>query len=893
MKRLQKKLRNWSCERNSDVITFSTQGRNICVPQNFIYSILVVLSLRFNNELALNWLNDFNTDFISEVKVELPKWLIEFASGSHCPEIVELAVRKMSKADVVMSARWHDFGGDHKATFLKIVDKKFKEDTAKPISKNFPTLNYSISLLKRHVASSADKEGNELLKALQAIKISENDGVSEFPQFKEAKPKEEKMDFEISLTNELKNYFEAENVTSARLHSILKKISAVEDLSPVIASLMPLIGKNNSAVYTTHITGFGNIVRRIGMTLQKKNKLIDLEDFIPIMTRHLSEDRVESNQKLNTLRLIAMDFHRKIFTKAKSASKPKQIPATVEVKSLVTLINKEREKKSRVALQTLDTSPNEDQLLGHLSDILVDDYHRVFTSTNEADLKLFFNASSQQLQSIFLSTADWDVIHNAITFLLSERSSDVNHNSILDFLWASERLRRLWKGREQSAERAKEHIIIMTVSQVEMYLHHFLAGCEDESEMETRLPQLFHFLRGAKMKDRQFVDLRKHVESLKVGSEHLRSKLANLLYLFRPAGQEGTKIVGAESSACSVDKIVYRVILDLAAIGDSPGIGDKMSDAFLFSLSLTSTHPHLLLRHLNLMARLLKGRCHNELKEFRTQRHMDYFSNLATVMCHLAPHMMEDRYLPTFKDIISECLEFLRVYPKIARRQSRPTSNHIFALLKRFLELDIVNGLKFLEEYTTLWHDLMAVYGTDTRDVQLYHAIFVVKVPQYQVPEHVLLAIQNDNFRGLDPADRIHIEHNLTGFPNMVIESIRSIHAALEDKGPKAVMPFEYGILDALTCILPDARAMAFDILLELIQHEPSKIKIYYQRMLNAMDQGPEILATERVMKFTVLAMTKSDEILKTVFRRGQKHDINVAKTIGRTISLLALLPAY
>jgi len=44
----------------------------------------------------------------------------------------------------------------------------------------------------------------------------------------------------------------------------------------------------------------------------------------------------------------------------------------------------------------------------------------------------------------------------------------------------------------------------MTVSQVEMYLHHFLAGCEDESEMETRLPQLFHFLRGAKMKGKTF-----------------------------------------------------------------------------------------------------------------------------------------------------------------------------------------------------------------------------------------------------------------------------------------------------------------------------------------------------------------------------------------------------
>ena len=93
---------------------------------------------------------------------------------------------------------------------------------------------------------------------------------------------------------------------------------------------------------------------------------------------------------------------------------------------------------------------------------------------------------------------------------------------------------------------------------------------------------------------------------------------------------------------------------------------------------------------------------------------------------------MEERYLPTFKDIIAECLEFLRVYPKIARRQSRPTTNSILALIKKFLELDIVNGLKFLEDYTTLWNDLFGVYGNDTRDVQLYHAVFVTKIPQYQ-----------------------------------------------------------------------------------------------------------------------------------------------------------------
>ena len=107
-------------------------------------------------------------------------------------------------------------------------------------------------------------------------------------------------------------------------------------------------------------------------------------------------------------------------------------------------------------------------------------------------------------------------------------------------------------------------------------------------------------------------------------------------------------------------------------------------------------------------------------------------------------------------------------------------------------------------------------------------------------PEHILLVFQNEDFRGFSPEERAHHDHNLKGYPNMVIESIRALHLALDqvDRGPRAIIPFEQGVLDALTCILPDARAMAFDILLEILRIEPTKIKIYYQRMLDAMDQG-------------------------------------------------------
>ena len=51
-----------------------------------------------------------------------------------------------------------------------------------------------------------------------------------------------------------------------------------------------------------------------------------------------------------------------------------------------------------------------------------------------------------------------------------------------------------------------------------------------------------------------------------------------------------------ETRISSTDKIIYRVILDLAEVGKTQVIHDRMRDANLFCVSIANSHPHLILR---------------------------------------------------------------------------------------------------------------------------------------------------------------------------------------------------------------------------------------------------------------------------------------------------------
>lgn len=86
----------------------------------------------------------------------------------------------------------------------------------------------------------------------------------------------------------------------------------------------------------------------------------------------------------------------------------------------------------------------------------------------------------------------------------------------------------------------------------------------------TKIYDTFFFL-GAKLGQSEFAGLMRFVASKKTSNHELWSKLEVQIYLFYPKSLDSPDQLDikalSEARICSTDKIIYRVILDLAAIG--------------------------------------------------------------------------------------------------------------------------------------------------------------------------------------------------------------------------------------------------------------------------------------------------------------------------------------
>ena len=87
-----------------------------------------------------------------------------------------------------------------------------------------------------------------------------------------------------------------------------------------------------------------------------------------------------------------------------------------------------------------------------------------------------------------------------------------------------------------------------------------------------------------------------------------------------------------------------------------------MRDAHLFAIAVATSHPQLLLRHLPLLARLSKGRTHHDYKDFKNQKHLDFFTNFSTLLVLLDKQLFRPVYRVHLTEIIND---FIQVHSEI------------------------------------------------------------------------------------------------------------------------------------------------------------------------------------------------------------------------------------
>ena len=86
-----------------------------------------------------------------------------------------------------------------------------------------------------------------------------------------------------------------------------------------------------------------------------------------------------------------------------------------------------------------------------------------------------------------------------------------------------------------------------------------------------------------------------------------------------------------------------------------------MNDANLFCVATAATYPSLIMRHLSLLSRLLRGRTHHDFKDFKECRHIDFFTNFAGILVILGTRLFHEHYRPCLLSILGIVFFILKI----------------------------------------------------------------------------------------------------------------------------------------------------------------------------------------------------------------------------------------
>ncbi|XP_031573151.1 integrator complex subunit 1-like [Actinia tenebrosa] len=132
-----------------------------------------------------------------------------------------------------------------------------------------------------------------------------------------------------------------------------------------------------------------------------------------------------------------------------------------------------------------------------------------------------------------------------------------------------------------------------------------------------------------------------------------------------------TSGVFTKATHCQLDALCHRVLTILADCKPGREYEESANSSSLLCRSIAATHPMLLLRHLPMIACLLRGRVHLTSKEFSNQQHLLLFSHVLGILDLVRPHVfiedkciedgLEETLFVYFELVQSPCLGFKEV----------------------------------------------------------------------------------------------------------------------------------------------------------------------------------------------------------------------------------------
>nr|CAB3256291.1 integrator complex subunit 1 [Phallusia mammillata] len=388
------------------------------------------------------------------------------------------------------------------------------------------------------------------------------------------------------------------------------------------------------------------------------------------------------------------------------------------------------------------------------------------------------------LLSLLVQHCNWSTIHNSIQWLLSDETPDptddkqsptlgVNAKTALDFLWVVIQAPKIWQGRENKSTRVNEPVLRLTPGQFCRLLSYIVAATANHKSGDSLPPDGFSYLELFSVYFSKFAQDRASRPHMAYVVEFVRRKLDTSkphsdiwwqilaqIYIFLPnhpscsqlhqcSGVHSSKpltqselctFADAVASAkvgsnCRTDALLCSLLNRLGYVRSSSSIStqvntsmimtslDAACDANLLLCKIASARPFLLLRKLELLSSMLRGRTRHDFSQFKLQHHLPLMLNTATLLKQLSPFLFQPLHEVALSGIMETFWQMVRNYCHRARRQMLPVLTATLSLTHDYLTHCTSRATAILSRHAATFQTLHRTYHDHDHIVTLVNTM--------------------------------------------------------------------------------------------------------------------------------------------------------------------------
>uniref|UniRef100_A0A671SM89 Integrator complex subunit 1-like n=1 Tax=Sinocyclocheilus anshuiensis TaxID=1608454 RepID=A0A671SM89_9TELE len=532
------------------------------------------------------------------------------------------------------------------------------------------------------------------------------------------------------------------------------------------------------------------------------------------------------------------------------------------------------------------------------------------------------------LLALLTHQSNWSTLHQCISSLLNKhRDQRLDPTSALDFLWACSHIPRIWQGRDQKTPQTRTEQFVLKLSSeelislVDLILSESELSCRDSatsksaldqvscSLLQSRLPVLHSCLHsdlGNVKKVSEYL-----ISCVKKWGDSIMSKRCQTLllqiYLHFPEVIQHIRLPeatlsgegAADGSTCKLDVLVHRLLTLLADTGDSKSAENRASDASLACRKLAVSHPVLLLRHLPMIAALLHGRIHLNLREIRQQNHLTFFSDVLVVLELLQPLVFHSDHQRALQDCL---LSFIKVLQNFKRSSRMPIINKFVQFIQKYITHDAASAVPFLQKHS---HVLQGLSTENPDLVQLKSLLAGLTLPVKSGSSESAAEDRDteDSSSGSLPLVNISASMPLTAADMTKCLKKISKGEAIEDvfdgltevdekskRNPEIIQYFVNDLQRLMSSPEEVFRNMAFSLALRCIQNIPSMAAEFLPTFMYCLGSGNfDVVQTalRNLPEYVLLCQEHADILLYKAFLVGIYGQSDTSSMITESMKVL------